>query len=92
LDEKTRGTIEKSVDYVLQHNIVPDVEFSRNVIPLKSFEDVVFGYTLGLLKQQIYFMLMMSRDLTEENKKEVDRILVRRIPEIREKIIGELAR
>ena len=96
LDEKTRGIIEKSIDYVLQHNIVPDVEFSRNVISLTSFEDVVFGYALGVLKQQIYSMLMLSMGLRvalpEEDKTEVDRILIRRIPEIKEKIIRELAK
>ena len=94
LDERTRGAIEKSIDYVLQHNIVPDVEFSRNVIPLTSFEDVVFGYALGVLKQQIYSMLMLSTGLRgalpEEDKREVDGILIRRIPEIREKLTKEL--
>jgi|GEM_PF-6076693 len=95
MDEKTRGVIEKSIDYVLKHNMVPDVEFARNVIPLKSFEDVVFGYALGVLKQQIYSMLMMSTGLRGalqvEDKKDVDTILIRRIPEIREKIMRELA-
>ena len=94
MNEETRGIIEKSIDFVLAHNIVPDVEFARNVIPLKSFENVVFGYTLGVLKQQIYSMLMLStgiRALTVDDKREVDRILIRRIPEIMEKIMRELA-
>jgi len=95
LDEKTRGVIEKSIDSVLQHSFIPDVEFARNIIPLTSFEDVVFGYALGVLKHQIYSMLMLSTGLRGalplEDKREVDRILIRRIPEIREKIMRELA-
>ena len=95
MNERMRGAIENSIDYVLQHNFVPDVEFARNVIPLKSFEDVVFGYALGVLKQQMYSMLMLSTGargaLPVEDKREVDRILIRRIPEIMEKIMRELA-
>jgi len=96
LDEKTRGVIERSIDFVLRHDIVPDIEFARDVIPLKSFEDVVFGYSLGVLKQQIYSMIMLSTGLRGalpvEDKRAVDRILTRRIPEIREKILRELAK
>lgn len=95
MDEKMRGFIEKSIDYVLMHDITPDVEFVRDVIPLKSFEDTVFGYELGVLKNQIYFILMMSSGLKvipAEEKSQVDEILKRRVPEIREKILRELGR
>ena len=94
MDERTRGIIEKSIDYVLKHDIVPDVEFARDVLPLK-FEDVVFGYALGVLKQQIYTMLTLSfrfGAIPIEEKREVDKILERRIPEIRQKILRELTK
>ena len=90
-----RGIIEKSIDYVMKHDIVPDVEFARDVIPLTSFEDVVFGYSLGVLKQQIYFMLMLAsglRVIPIGEKREIDKILERRVPDIRQKVMRELGR
>jgi hypothetical protein len=89
------GIIEKSIDFVLKHDVVPDVEFMRGLIPLKSYEDTVLGYQLGLLKNQIYFMLMISsglRIVPVEDKNQVDEILKRRVLEIREKIFRELGK
>jgi hypothetical protein len=90
LDERVRGIIESKIDFVLKHNIVPDVEFVKGVVPLKSFADCVLGYALGLLKQQSYFILISLGRLSESDKRDVDKIIERRIPEIREKIIQEL--
>jgi hypothetical protein len=39
----------------MKHDMVPDVEFVQDVLPLK-FEDVVFGYALGVLKQQLFYV------------------------------------
>lgn len=95
MDERMRGVIEVSIDNVLKHDILQDIEWVRDVIPLTSFEDVVFGYAIGVLKQQIYTMLMSAYGLMvipEEDKREVDKILERRTPEIRQKIMTELRR
>jgi len=81
-----------SIDYVMKHKILQDIEWIRNVIPLRSFEDVVFGYAIGVLKQQIYTMLTsLYGGVPEDDKVEVDKILERRIPEIKQKIMNELA-
>lgn len=60
MDEKTRGFIEKSMDYVFMHYITSDVEFVRDVNPFEIIEDIAFGYSLGNLNNQIYFTLMRS--------------------------------
>ena len=44
MDEEMIEFIKKSIDYVLMHDNSPDVEFIRDVIPFKSFEDIAFGY------------------------------------------------
>jgi len=95
LEDETRGIIEKTIDNVMKHEILQDIEWIQDVIPLTSFEDVVFGYAIGVLKQQIYTMLMSIsgiKMIPEEDKREVDKILERRVPEIRQKIIEELGR
>ena len=95
MEDETRGIIEKTIDNVMKHEILQDIEWIQDVIPLTSFEDVVFGYAIGVLKQQIYTMLMSIsgiKMIPEEDKREVDKILERRVPEIRQKIIEELGR
>lgn len=95
MGDKMRDIIEKAIDYVLMQDVRPDTEFIQNLIPLKSYECFVFGYQLGILKNQTYFMLMVSSGLKvvpKEAKILVDEILKRRIPEIREKILIELGK
>jgi len=74
LDIKTRGVIEKSLDSVLEQDILEIVNWISKETSVKSDEDLILGYVLGSC------MRYASDTLEEEKRykridKEVEKIL-----------------
>ena len=105
--KETRGSIESLLDHALkeEEEILPEVEWVRQEIPLSSFRDFTVGYILGTLKvlaeippslPSIVKLRSFSWTAHKERDQKIDalinKILRRRLPEIVEKIERELGR
>jgi len=92
LDERIRGFIEKAIDDLLMANFVSEVQWIRNEIPLKALEEVALGFAIGTFRTMISVIVAStSKPISEEDKEEIQKILRRRLPEIREKITKEFS-
>ena len=93
MDAKKRGFIENLIDEALKAEITGEVEWVKDIMPLKSFEDFALGYVSGLVWSLMDDVIRMGRkEPTEEDEKEINLILKRRILEFRNKIKVELGR
>jgi malonyl CoA-acyl carrier protein transacylase len=91
MDERTRGFIEKSIDTILETSLVNPVRWVETVTPVKSLQDLSLGFIIGSIATMIGFMLSMGRmSLTENEQREVNAMINRRLPEIVTRIKTEL--
>lgn len=93
MDERFRGYIESEIDRMVQEEIVEDVEWVQEEIPVSSLRDLALGYMIGLLRG-VVVMVAAARTEVEYNEAEktARAIIKRRLPEIIEKIERELHR
>ena len=105
MDAETIGLIEKKIDHSLEwiEDIIEDIRVLEEVLPIRSPEEFVLAYTIGFthasalsefireVNRKGKRMKLTKADI-EESVTEIKRMLRRRIPEIREKILTELGR
>ena len=94
MDEKMRGYIESTLDNFLQTEIVSDVEWIQNEIPISSLRDLALGHIVALL-HTFASNTILFRTYQKPSKEDEDaiRIMVkRRLPDLVEKINRELGR
>jgi len=98
LDEKTRGFIESAMDKMMKEEIVGDVGWVPEEIPISSLAELALEYTIGIFRAAAWAVvqLVSPRSLseaTEEQEEKVIRAMIkRRLPEIVKKINMELNR
>lgn len=82
------------IDDVLRANILPSIDWVRNIPPIASLQDLAFGYAIGTLERMASdTVIVKSRGkITEEDDNEIRTMLRRRLPDIMEKINRELSR
>ena len=94
MDVKTRGAIETAWDMYLKLEIIPEINWVEKEMPISTLKELMLGYVLG---QMDVLAIEAIRLLTRQtsSKKDTDAVksmLKRRLPEIVEKIEGELHR
>ena len=94
MDEETRGVIEKMMDESFRNEILPDIEWLRNELPVSSLRDLALGHVVGHT-QAISSALVGTRQggkFTPKDIEEIKAMIKRRLPEVMEKIERELGR
>lgn len=93
MDKTFRGYIESEIDRMVREEIVKDVKWVQEEIPISSLRDLALGYMIGLLRGVV---VLSGARATDKEYKELDKtahaIIKRRLPEIIEKIERELNR
>ena len=97
MEDETRGFIESTVDEILGEEVVPEIEWIREEIPISSFRDILLGYLIGLLSAtSTLFAYLRPKRISREKEEKIDEtirtMIKRRLPEIVEKINKELNR
>lgn len=101
MDKKTRGLIERNLDYIIKKTDITEgmLWLLDDFLP-KSPEDLALGYVLGSLKRYAREVIRMNKilkhrkntDVTDEEEMIIRDMLRRRIPEFLDKINRELNR
>ena len=100
MDAETRGFIESLIDSILENEIVKNVKWVQEDVPISSLEEMALGYAIGYLRAlAIYTLILRIQPLSRLTKNREERldhevweIIKRRLPEISEKINKELNR
>ncbi len=89
-----RAYIESRLDKVMRLEIVSDVEWVRQRVPVSSFKDLAVGYAIGMLRTLAIVLASTGtqKGLSEEDEEAIDRMITRRLGEIIEKISRDLHR
>ena len=89
-----RGIIESKLDFILKGNIVEDVEWFQQEMPISSLGDLALGCVFGALNAYSIGILsfMTNKSVSKKDAKEIETMVKRRLPEISEKISKELNR
>lgn len=91
MKEETRGIIEKAIDR-LQFGFKGIEEFQQ-ITPIENEEEFLLGYTLGYLRRYCEVVVFMEeQNITKTSEKEIHKIILTRIPEMRKKLIQHLNR
>ena len=88
-----RGYIESRLDKYIKAEMVSDVEWVRQEIPVSSTRDLALGYAIGTLYMTSATTAMIgSKDskLLDEDDEIIITMIKRRLPEIIERIEREL--
>jgi hypothetical protein len=89
LKAETRGIIEKAIDR-LEFGF-EDIEAFQEITPIKNMEEFLLGYSLGYLRRvSEVIVLMQEKNMTKTDDKEISKIILTRIPEIRKKLLQYL--
>ena len=99
LDDETRGFIESLMDEMFTDEIVEDVKWVQEDIPISSLAEVALGYVIGYLRALAHYTIALrtkhlgkDKRRDERVEKEIWKIIKRRLPEIGERINKELNR
>lgn len=95
MDDATRGFVESMIDRAMMADILPDVEWIGQQIPISSLRDLALGYFAGLSDAYSHAISTLDRNgiiPSEEDKQTIRGMIRRRLPEIVEKIERELNR
>jgi len=100
LDAETRGFIESLIDNILENEIVKNVKWVQEDVPISSLGEMALGYAIGYLRALAVYTLILriqplsglTKNREERLDHEVWEIIKRRLPEISEKISKELNR
>ena len=96
MDKVTRGYLEKVLDdYLNEIEIISELDWIRQEVPISSLKDVALGFTLGSLEMLSESVCILKKPKTtpkddEKDEKEILEMIKRRIPEIVRKINKEL--
>ena len=93
MDETTRGIIESQIDTMLNNQIIPEIAWIQNEMPVSSLKDFAIGYVMGAIKAAaISFAAMRAKptDTLAEAENAIMKIIRRRLPEIVERVNKEL--
>ena len=90
--DSTRGTIENALDKVFGEEVVPHVRWVDGEVPLKSLRDVALGYVIGTaMGLAISFIVVAEqRPIADLDRRDIEAIIRRRLPEVLRKIETEL--
>jgi hypothetical protein len=92
LREETRGTIEAAIDGM--HFELGNLEAVQEVTPIQNVEEFLLGIAVGYLRRYSEVVVLLEstekKTLTHEDQKEISKMLLRRIPEIRKQIVKYL--
>jgi hypothetical protein len=94
LDSRIRGALEQAIDNLMEKDIVVNVRWIGEEIPIKSINDLALGYVDGVIAAVAasVFTSLLDRRPSDEDANEVRAIIRRRLPEIVRKIHRELNR
>jgi len=89
-----RGIIESKLDFLLKGDIVEDVEWFQQEMPISSLGDLALGYVFGMLSAYSIGILgfLTNKSVSKKDAEEIETMVKRRLPEIMEKINRELNR
>jgi hypothetical protein len=92
LDSRIRGALEQAIDNLMEKDIVVNVGWIGEEIPIKSVNDLALGYVDGVIAAVAasVFTSLLDRRPSDEDANEVRAIIRRRLPEIVRKIHREL--
>lgn len=92
MDKRIRGLIEITLDKVEAIDIVDDIKWVEQEIPIKSLKALAIGYVVGSSVTGATTMVAVGehRNVTEEDKHQIREIIRRRLPAFIEKIEREL--
>jgi hypothetical protein len=94
VDSRIRGALEQAIDNLMEKDIVANVTWIGEEIPIKSINDLALGYVDGVIAAVAasVFTALEDRHPSDEDASEVRAIIRRRLPEIMRKIHRELNR
>jgi len=92
LDNEIRGLIEQRIDITLKCDLLKEISWFKDELPLKSQLDLALGYCIGYVYRASRTVVQSSKDneITQEETSEIKAIIKRRLPEFRAKIKREL--
>jgi len=87
LKKETRGTIEKTLDRVAFGFEDKYIEAIQEITTIGNKEEFLLGYILGYLRKLSEVIVLLEEEkITKTDEKEISKIILTRIPEIRKKL------
>lgn len=71
MDAKTRGHIEKMIDELVEEfEVAPIIQWLKQLLPIKSLEDAVFGYKIGEIlafaRAGVFYLILISGSISKK--------------------------
>lgn len=90
--DSTRGAIENALDQIFAEEIVPYVQWVDGEVPIKSLRDVALGYVIGTAAGIAFGFIAIAeqRSITDDDRRDTETIIRRRLPEVLKRLETEL--
>ena len=91
MDPERRGIVEQLIDHTIER-VQKYHFFAKHLEPyVKSQKDFVFGATIGYIDALVTsFYAVLKIELKQKEAEEINKIIIRRLPEINSKVLETL--